>query len=186
MDNNTDLLIKTFTEDLLNTLKDFRKNNIAHQSFDIDCDKLDDYREVDIRKAADYMDLFAELKASNTPTLYWIEILSDTCNEAIYERLNNYTINRSVTSKKSKCNTNTRTLYVGKVKNGFWGRVITHLGYNKSVNTQGLQLYHWTNNAGLKLRFNYISFSESMVELISIYEILLAKELKPLLGTKHG
>jgi len=64
------------------------------------------------------------------------------------------------------------------------GRLITHLGYSTSTQTAGLRLFHWYNvTEGLpSLKLNYIVYEREMEDLISILELDLARELKPILG----
>ncbi|ENA1795743.1 hypothetical protein ABF176_002596, partial [Flavobacterium psychrophilum] len=78
----------------------------------------------------------------------------------------------------------TNILYLGKSKNCLWGRLITHLGYHQNRGYQGLMLSKWTKELNLKLTFNYCEFDPKMDEIISLYELKLSQQLKPLIG-KH-
>lgn len=72
---------------------------------------------------------------------------------------------------------------MGKVEIGFWGRLVTHLGYSQSPKTAGMQLFHWYKPEVFDaLKLNYIVFEENMKHLIVILEKQLAKELEPLIG----
>ncbi len=134
---------------------------------------------------------FIKLKDNKNPTLYWYELESSKNNIAIRKDFENYreetkrhNANYRNTSsfKKSICQ-ESNVLYVGKVEKGFWGRLVTHLGYNKSVKTAGMQLFHWYDpNVHGNIKLNYIEFSPEMKHLIIILEKKLAKELKPLIG----
>lgn len=145
------------------------------------------YFENDIRKL-ELKKVFDNLQDIKLPVLYWFEIDTNFINakkiRTLYLDYLEQKTNRKVSSYKKSFDENSKTLYVGKVKTGFWGRLITHLGYHKSCQTAGLQLYHWCNSAnGLPaLKLNYIVFEREMEDLISILELELARELKPILG----
>ena len=85
---------------------------------------------------------------------------------------------------KTTIDYDSRTLYVGKVKGSFWGRLIQHLGFFKVNATQGLQLYYWAKDLSLKLRVNIYVFDNNMADIMPIVEYAFAKRLKPLVG-KH-
>ncbi|MCH3885681.1 hypothetical protein [Tenacibaculum aquimarinum] len=136
---------------------------------------------------------FMKLKTKNKPILYWFELSSSNKNKLLREKYINYresikkeflaTNYRNTSSYKSKFEPSSTTLYVGKVEKGFWGRLVTHLGYNQSKKTAGMQLFHWYDVALFgELKLNYIEFEPEMKHLISVLEKKLAKELKPLIG----
>lgn len=141
-----------------------------------------------IRKSEQLKDVFEQLKKIKNPVLYWFEIDETKINaekiRSLYTEHLAKKSNRAISSYKKDFDRNSKTLYVGKVKTGFWGRFITHLGYHKSTQTAGLQLFHWYNVVdGLPaLKLNYIVFEREMEDLISILELDLARELKPILG----
>lgn len=146
------------------------------------------YFDHDIRESKQLKDKFDKLKQIKNPVLYWFEIDETKINA---EDIRNLYIehlakksNRAISSYKKDFDRNSKTLYVGKVKKGFWGRFITHLGYHKSSQTAGLQLFHWYNvSQGLpSLKLNYIFFERDMEDLIAVLELDLARELKPILG----
>lgn len=146
------------------------------------------YFDNDIRKSEHLKELFNELKQIKNPVLYWFEIDETKINaekiRSLYIEHLAKKSNRAISSYKKDYDINSKTLYVGKVKTGFWGRFITHLGYHKSTQTAGLQLFHWYNVAeGMPaLKLNYIIFEREMEDLISILELDLARKLKPILG----
>ncbi|MBS1535265.1 MAG: hypothetical protein JST78_09320 [Bacteroidetes bacterium] len=146
------------------------------------------YFDNDIRESAQLKDVFDQLKQIKNPVLYWFEIDETKINaNAVRQLYTEYLVkktNRAISSYKKDFDINSRTLYVGKVKTGFWGRLITHLGYHKSSQTAGLQLYHWYKvQEGMPpLKLNYMVFEREMEDLISILELDLARELKPILG----
>lgn len=148
----------------------------------------DIYINKDIRKSTQLKNVFDKLKQIKKPVLYWFEIDDTKINAEEIRQL--YTVhlakksNRAISSYKKDYDKKSKTLYVGKVKTGFWGRFITHLGYNSSTQTAGLQLYHWYKvHEGLpSLKLNYIVYEREMEDLISVLELDLARELKPILG----
>ncbi|MEK8180766.1 hypothetical protein WMW71_10485 [Flavobacterium buctense] len=93
---------------------------------------------------------------------------------------------RAVSAIKDKfLNTETKTLYVGKVKKDFWFRIVTHCGWAPSPKTAGLQLKYWYDLEELPpLKLNYIVFDPIMDDFVSILEIELNKQLNPLIGKK--
>jgi RNA recognition motif-containing protein len=173
----------------LDVLK-FSKNN-SKKIISLTIDKAffnDMYFNNDIRNSEDLKEIFDVLKTIKNPVLYWFEIDDSKINaEKIRNLYNEHRIkksNRAISSYKKHYDKNSKTLYVGKVKRGFWGRLITHLGYSTSVQTAGLQLFHWYNISEElpDLKLNYIVYEREMEDLISILELDLARELKPILG----
>lgn len=164
-------------------------NNKKIKSLTIDALFFDGfYLNNDIRKSEQLKDKFDELKQIKNPVLYWFEIdktkiTAEGIRNLYIEHLSKKS-NRAISSYKKDFDKNSNTLYVGKVKKGFWGRFITHLGYHKSSQTAGLQLYHWYKiQEGLPpLKLNYIVYEKEMEDLISVLELDLARELKPILG----
>ena len=139
------------------------------------------------------IDEFRTLKDIKKPVLYWFELASSDNNTALREEfINGYrepikkgvkTPYRNTSSYKNTYNPKSTTLYVGKVEIGFWGRIVTHLGYSQSPKTAGMQLFHWYKPEVFgALKLNYIVFEENMKHLIVILEKQLAKELEPLIG----
>jgi len=179
--------IKEFVNGFLLALQNVKRNELKRCSFEIKCDTLKDYLNNNILdEISEHKSLFNFLQSQKGPTLYWIEKNSETSNEKIHKALKSYNGERSTTAVKNEINVDTTCLYVGKVKDGFWARVMTHLGYHKSTNLQGLQLYHWAKGLGLTIRVHYIVFDENMADLLPALEASLAREMKPLFGTRHG
>ena len=146
------------------------------------------YFDNDIRKSEQLKETFEKLKLIKNPVLYWFEIdetkiKADKIRRMYVDHLAKKS-NRAISSYKKIFDENSKTLYVGKVKKEFWGRLITHLGYHTNAKTAGLQLFHWYNvTEGLPcLKLNYIVYEREMEDLISILELDLARELKPILG----
>ena len=119
--------------------------------------------------------------------MYWFEIISDTDNKMIRDRIKKYSKSKNskaTPAMKKTYDENSKCLYVGKVKKNISGRMIQHLGYYKVVRTQGLQLFYWTKGLNLKLIVHLYSLNDDLAELIAIFERELAKHKKPILG-KH-
>ena len=180
--------LQDFITTTISNLEHVRTNGVKKEySFTIDCSDLDDYNYVDIRNSDKFKSIFDELKNVTGPTLYWIEIVSDTDTKKIIEAINNYKASekpKATPALKSNIDYNTKTLYVGKVKGTFWGRLIQHLGFFKVNATQGLQLFYWTKHLSLTLRFNILEFDNNMADTMTIIEYAFAGRLHPLIG-KH-
>jgi hypothetical protein len=195
MPNSTSL-----NPDLSSLLADTCSNAIAsfkvaangekkQHSFEIDCRDLDkSFHSNDIRDSKEFKEIFDTLNPITKPVLYWFEIISDTSHQEIVESILKYKKEdgtRATPAMKKNTDDTSRTLYVGKVKSFFWGRLITHLGYLKGTGqTQGLQLDCWAKDICLKQRLNVIEFDKSMADYMTVVEYAFAKELKPIIG-KH-
>lgn len=181
--------LQEFIAATIANLENVRINGVKKEfNFSIDSSDLDDYNYSDIRKSAKFESIFEELKKITGPTLYWIEIISDTDTKKIVEALNSYKNSgnaKATPALKSKINYETRTLYVGKVKGSFWGRLIQHLGFFKVKATQGLQLFYWSRDLSLTLKFNILEFDKNMADTMPIIEYSFARRLHPLIG-KHN
>lgn len=125
--------------------------------------------------------------------MYWFEFeFIEGKNKIIRDKYENYRNNikndylnenyRNTSSYKSKYLDTSKILYVGKVEKDFWGRIVTHLGYNKTPKTAGMQLHYWyeIENFGV-LTLSYIEFDDSMKYLITILEKQLALQVNPLI-----
>ncbi|MFM2292326.1 MAG: hypothetical protein RIS29_2139 [Bacteroidota bacterium] len=161
------------------------------KTFDIDCSKLKEFLNEDIRDADDFKGLFKDLLSINGPCVYWYQVIApDISSKEILESFtaykNNPERNRAVPAIKSEMSIddNSKYLYVGKVKRDFYGRVIQHLGCHKTAATQGLQLYYWAKELKLQLKLSVIEFDSSMENLLPVIELAIAEKLKPLIG-KH-
>lgn len=135
-----------------------------------------------------------EIRYIKNPVLYWFEYTSSKKNKEIQDAFIDYSDRlrkkynhkdyRYASSYKKGAFTEFNTLYVGKVEKGFWGRIVTHLGYSKFTGTAGMQLYHWYNPELYgDIILNYIVFEPNMKHLILMLEKRLAKDFKPLIGT---
>lgn len=144
------------------------------------------YFDQDIR-LLELQPIFEDWQKINQPVLYWFEFDSSLITASqIRELYKNHLEHnqRNISSFKKNYDEHSNILYVGKVKTGFWGRVITHLGYHKSEKTAGLQLFHWYNvtKGHTPLQLNYIVFEKEMENLIAVLENDLQKQIKPILG----
>ncbi len=150
---------------------------------------------INITKCKEHIAVFDKLHAIKTPVLYWFEFehsehKSSNIRE-IYEAYRNgikkeYNADnyRNTSAYKKEFKKDGDVLYVGKVETGFWGRIVTHLGYAQSEKTAGMQLFHWYDVEKFgNLKLNYIVFEKEMKHLIVILEKELAIKLKPLIGT---
>lgn len=150
-------------------------------------DELEDFCSNDIRQSVMYKKLFDRLLRITGPVVYWFE-LDESCNKKnIIEKLlwyKDHINERSTPALNKSINYSSNILYVGKVKNKFYGRLIQHLGYFTNSQTQGLQLYHWLSDEGIKLTVHIFEFDENMADLIGVVENRLARKLQPLIG-KH-
>lgn len=190
-------LNKIIEESIL-ILKKSQSNGIESQKIIIDksffnhkyCNKQD------ITKCETHFTLFEELKSIKKPVLYWFNFeYSEERNYTICNKYREYRdkikhdyINkqyRNTAAFKTTFNPESKTIYVGKVESGFWGRLVTHLGYNTNPRTAGMQLHHWYfeefESFG-NLTLNYVVFDNEMKHLITVLEKKLALELRPLIG----
>ena len=145
------------------------------------------YFKQDIRVSEEHSIVFQELKSIKSPVLYWFTFDDAICSSKnirnCYESFRIKPSERNSSSYKPRYDDGSVTLYVGKVKTGFYGRLITHLGYNTSVQTAGLQLYHWFDIIKFSnLTLNYIVFDKDMSNMVTVLEMEYAQALKPLIG----
>ena len=180
--------LKEFIGTTITYLEHVLANGVKKElSFTISCLEFDDCNCPDIRQIDKFKLIFDQLKNAAGPTLYWIEIMSDTDNKKVIEALKTYKASmnpKATPALKSTINYDSKILYVGKVKGTFWGRLIQHIGFSKSKATQGLQLFHWTKELSLTLKVNILVFDNNMADLMPIFEYAFAKRLQPLIG-KH-
>ncbi len=157
----------------------------GYKTFKINCADLEDYNINDITKSSKFNALFDELKAMhNGPALYVFEITSNHRANKIVDSIKNTKIERPIPAILEKIFDESKILYIGKVVEYFWGRLIQHLGFHKHKNSQGLQLYYWAKELKLELSITVLEFETNSKDLMSLFENALAKELKPILG-KH-
>jgi hypothetical protein len=162
------------------------KGSEDYRSYLIDCATLEDFNEIDVCEDIKHKPMFDELLSFKCPVLYWFEIVNPELNEKIIKAINKYKrrgVRKATPAMRKTPNLDTNVLYVGKVKKGFTGRVITHLGYYKVPRTQGLQLYHWSTGIELKLKLHVYTFKPELAPLMTVIERGIAEKLRPLLGS---
>lgn len=148
-----------------------------------------DWLQANILESTEHKQMFDELILfRNKPVLYVVEIVNDIDHELLLKSFNEYTQTAERTLpgfwNNRLNNKGHKVLYVGKVVGNFHGRVMQHMGYHSSGQTQGLQLAHWAALIGVDVRINYCVFEPEEASLMGILEYQLADALKPLLG-KH-
>lgn len=181
--------LKSFTEQTIKSLEYINANGVKEHIFDIDCSELGDYNKTknNVLENSKTKPFYDDLKKLSGPVLYWFEIMSDIDSDLVVNALRKFAIenkDRTTPFIKETINSNSKILYVGKVKRSFYGRVIQHLGYHKAAKTQGLQLYYWGKPLSLKVRIHAIEFEADMVDMMPAVEQYFANALKPLVG-KH-
>lgn len=180
-------IIEKSTRKLIAALQNIDEKKVKYFSFDLQCDGLEDFNHVDIRQSDTHKTLFAQLSQMTGPVLYWFEITSDIENSEIREAIENYKAKvdcKTAPALKKGYSLSSKCLYVGKVRQKFWGRIIQHLGYYKQRKTQGLQLFYWAKGLGLDITIHAYEFDKDMADLVSILELEFARELEPIIG-KH-
>lgn len=181
--------IKLISEELISSLQHLKENGTKkYFQHDFDCSFFLDWNLVDIRDSDEHREVFQKLGVITGPVVYWFEITSTTSNEEIRRLISDYKYSegaKSVPALKKSYSKESKALYVGKVKRNFWGRVIQHLGYYHVKRTQGLQLYHWAKDLGLKVRLHAYEFEPEMEDMVSIFELKLSRVLRPITG-KHS
>jgi len=161
-------------------------------TFEINCNNLNDkFHLNDIRLSVEFKKLFEDVTKITNPVVYWFVIKTNISAQNIVDNLICYREKEGINArstpafKKLDMNINSKILYVGKVKNIFWARLITHLGFLKGKGqTQGLQLNSWTRDLNLNLELNVLEFNKEMADYLTIIEVEFAKQMHPILG-KH-
>ena len=182
--------LATYFKETSNLFAEQSQKKITVKSFDIDCVNLRDFLSEDIRTSDEFRDFFIQLTSIKGACVYWWNIHTDLSNKQILDKFKEYKNDanrtRAIPALKSEKhhNESTKTLYVGKVKRDFYGRVIQHFGCHKTKRTQGLQLFYWAKDIELKLELNVIEFEKSMENIVPLIEYALANKLNPIIG-KH-
>ncbi|ANO47958.1 hypothetical protein B0A78_10245 [Flavobacterium columnare NBRC 100251 = ATCC 23463] len=154
-----------------------------------------DYMQrVNITTCPEHTATFQELLKINQPVLYWFEFDKNSVSKetlrnkyVAYREPMKYDFKnknyRNTAAYKTDIKESDFTLYVGKVKKGFWGRLVTHLGHNKAKGTAGMQLFHWFNPKEYgDITLYYLTLDTAMENLISVLEIEMALRKKPIIG----
>lgn len=179
--------IKNISKNASASLQYVAENGIKnYKEFDIKCAELEDFNFIDIRDSEKYKILFNDLKRIEGPVVYYFEIMSDNTSTDIVNHIRQYAASENSKAIPAIKRTipESKILYVGKVKKGFWGRLIQHLGFYKVNRTQGLQLYYWAKELDLDIKLRVFEFESQMADLMNVIENGLARELNPILG-KH-
>jgi hypothetical protein len=88
-------------------------------------------------------------------------------------------LNKSAMKKNP--GTNTKYLYIGKVKRGIGNRMSTHFGYaNPQIGA--LQLRYWGRQIKLQLKVHILAFDEAIDDYINPLELRITKNMNPLIG----
>lgn len=177
----------TYSQELANSLSELKIDSFSNiHSISIDCRVLPRMgEERDCRFHSNMSYYFTELMKIESPALYWFEITSKHTAQDLYSIIPtlNSIIDRSVPAYRKGFNSwDSKILYVGKVKSKLTDRMVVHFGYGRDKRTQGLQLCHWASELNLQLKFNYIILPSSLIEMAGIFEVKLAKYLKPIFG----
>src|SRR5690606_1122299 len=179
--------IKNISRNASASLQYVAENGIKNfLEFDIKCGELDDFNYLDIRGSEKYKGLFNDLKRIEGPVVYYFEIMSDNISTDIVTQIRQYAASensKAIPAIKSTI-PESKILYAGKVKKGFGGRLVQHLGFYKVNGTQGLQLYYWAKELDLDIKLRIFEFEPQMADLMTVIENGLARELNPILG-KH-
>lgn len=171
--------------------ENYTEKNISH--YEIDCSQLNSkFIHQDIRQSEHFKKTFYELeKIEKKPCVYYFEIISDISSQAIVNSLINSDGVGTKPAIKKKYPLKSNILYVGKVKNAVWGRLIVHMGFHTHKTNPGIQsiahglhLRNWAKELKIHLRFHVHSFEPEAAEYMNIIERKLAKELNPIIG-KH-
>ncbi len=183
-------LTKTCNQAISAFTKTLQQKPLPFQ-FNIDCKLLNEkFHTNDIRDSIEFKQLFDQVQKIKNPVVYWFIIKTEILPQNIIDNLIDYKnkagiLARTTPAYKKEINSKSKVLYVGKVKNGFWGRLITHMGFLKGKGqTQGLQIFNWMGNLDLQLELHVLEFNSDMAEYLTPIEIEFAKLLSPILG-KH-
>ena len=155
-------------------------------TFIFDIDHLPDFSGESVRAHAAHKTVFDEIETIKGPVVYFFEIISAHSSETVRAAAKSYSGPRVMPAfrNENKIDFNSRILYVGKVKSNFLARVLQHLGYCGTEETQGMQLCHYARGLDLKLELTVFEFEADMADLLPLLEKAVASQLKPLLG-KH-
>lgn len=177
--------IQSYSLVLSNALKKVSEEGPKNYiTYDFDFSFFNEFTLETIESCNEHLAYEEVLRKIKGPSVYWFEIVSEIESKRIRRLIIDYKKLgiKSVPSIKKNFDSDSKILYVGKVKRYFWSRIIQHLGYYKVKKTQGLQLYHWAKELDLKLRLHVYEFDEEMSNLVGTIEYKLARELKPIIG----
>lgn len=131
----------------------------------------------------------SEGNINDFPCIYAFELLEESDRHRVLEaftKIDGNQIQRKLPALKTLNPENSTFLYLGKVNKFVGNRLVTHLGYYTQKNNHGLQLAHWIKDIlpSIKIRVHVFRFEKEFVPYISAFEVMMARNLKPLIG-KH-
>ncbi|SEA15791.1 hypothetical protein SAMN05660909_01002 [Chitinophaga terrae (ex Kim and Jung 2007)] len=179
--------LKEVSAGTVKILNDFsEKGRKGDFTFEFDCATSDNYLETNILHFGQFVEMFNKLKTITGPVIYWIEVISDNEIKEILNAAETFKITnrRHVPAIRKKVSYHSRILYVGKVEKDIFVRVMTHMGFHRSHKTQGLQMYHWGKQIGLRVRFNLMQLHGGCESILPVLEKALAQKMQPIIG-KH-
>ena len=161
---------------------------IAYKKFDVDSSMFHPMykKEHDVRYDSPFEPMFKWLSEyENYPCLYRWKVIPPYDGE----KIKNAVMSQSekgfnVPYVDTNAETETDTLYIGKVQSCIWGRQIEHLGYHKQNKSHhGLHLHEWVKDMNLKMELQVFVFPKECIPLIETFEHEFAKEYRPLIGS---
>ena len=129
-----------------------------------------------------------EIKINSCPAVYSFELSEESDRERVieaFQKAKKADIDRTLPALKTNIPIS-KYLYVGKVEKEVGGRIVTHLGYYQTSGNHGLQLAFWARDIEPALKFNLhvFRFIEEFKPFIAAMEVIMARELNPIIG-KH-
>ena len=196
----TKKIVEIMDVELSNSKKIFDKVNLYKHILvkDIDCSKFPDPKNTDGKELPEQLkkDVFShihhydesEIEINSCPAVYVFELCDNNDKDRVikeFEKIQKVNIDRTLPAFKNS-NIDSKYLYVGKVEKKVGGRIVTHLGYYKREWNHGLQLAYWAKELDppLKLNLHIFRFNEDFRPFIAAMEVIMAKQLNPLIG-KH-
>lgn len=168
-------------------LHEFSNLDIKIETLELDCSWFCSCTDDGQVLHDEILTLINNLKMVEGPVVYWIELSNEIKGEQLLSAFIDYSRTlspRAIPARKKYPDIDSNVLYVGKVKRIFWGRIYQHLGFHRNKWTQGLQLYFWTKELKPIFKINYCQFTNELVDILPLFEISLARRLRPILG-KH-
>lgn len=179
--------IKSICLDKSKDLHEYGNLDIKIESFELDCSWFCSCSDDGQILHDEISSIINNLRKVSGPVVYWIELSNEIKGGQLLSAFKEYSISpskRAIPARKKYPDIDSNVLYVGKVKRIFWGRIYQHMGFHNNRWTQGLQLYFWTQELKPKFKINYCQFAEELADLLPLFEISIARRLRPILG-KH-
>ena len=129
-----------------------------------------------------------EIQINACPSVYLFELSDESDYKRTidaFKKAKKEIKHRELPALKNKI-PKSKYLYVGKVESEVGGRIVTHLGYYQIKRNHGLQLALWARDLqpSLKLNIHVFRFQIDFKPYVAAMEVVMAKELNPLIG-KH-